>query len=202
MRKIPETEREHRAAVRALNRDTTALAVGHLIGEVRRLHQDQPAVLQYLDEVEHDIQENADEFLMAGRPDGDPAMRMQADGVSEPPTFRRYHVNVLVDNATQRGAPIVYEDHPTHQMLVGRVEHIARFGTLTTDFSLLTAGALHRANGGYLVVDAERVLTASFAWETLKRALRSREVRIESLEQMLSLASTVSLDPEPTPLAV
>jgi lon-related putative ATP-dependent protease len=202
MRKIPETEREHRAALRALNRETTALAVGHLLAEVRRLYPDQPAVLAYLDEVERDIQENADDFLIAGRPEGEPGIRLQPGGMAEPPSFRRYQVNLLVDNGAQQGAPVVYEDHPTHQMLVGRVEHIARFGTLTTDFSLLTAGALHRANGGYLIVDAERVLTASFAWETLKRALRSHEVRIETLEQMLSLASTVSLDPEPTPLAV
>ena len=101
-----------------------------------------------------------------------------------------------------KGAPVVYEDNPTHQTLVGRVEHLARFGALVTDFNLLTAGALHRANGGYLILDAQRLLTGSLGWPSLKRALNAGEIRIESLEQLLSMASTVSLDPEPIPLQV
>ena len=92
---------------------------------------------------------------------------------------------------------MVYEDHPTDQMLVGRIEHLARFGALVTDFNLIKPGALHRANGGYLVLDAVKLLTSAFTWESLKRALRAHEIKIETLEQMLSLASTVSLEPEP-----
>ncbi|MBI3515748.1 MAG: AAA family ATPase, partial [Proteobacteria bacterium] len=88
------------------------------------------------------------------------------------------------------------------QNMVGRVEHMARFGTLMTDFNLVVPGALHRANGGYLVVDAHKLLSGSFGWESLKRALRAGEIRIESLEQLLSVASTVSLEPEPIPLDV
>ncbi len=96
----------------------------------------------------------------------------------------------------------MYEDNPTHQTLVGRVEHIARFGTLVTDFDLLTPGALHCANGGYLVLDAQRLLSGNFGWASLKRALNAGEIRIESLEQLLSMAATVSLQPEPIPLQV
>ena len=96
-------------------------------------------------------------------------------------------MNVIVDNGGQRGAAVVYEDNPTHQTLVGRVEHIAGFGTLVTDFNLLTPGALHRANGGYLVLDAQRLLARNFGWASLKRALNAGEIRIESLEQLLSL---------------
>ncbi|HET9063348.1 MAG TPA: Lon protease family protein, partial [Candidatus Binatia bacterium] len=98
------------------------------------------------------------------------------------------------------GAPVVYEDHPTYQNLVGRVEHRAQFGALQTDFSLIKAGALHRANGGYLILDARKVLTQPFAWEGLKSALRTAEIRIESLGEALSLVSTVSLEPEHIPL--
>jgi predicted ATP-dependent protease len=94
----------------------------------------------------------------------------------------------------------VYEDHPTYQNLVGRVEHVSHLGALVTDVTLVQAGALHRANGGYLVLDARDVLLQPFAWDGLKRAIRSREVRIESLGQALSLISTVSLEPEPIPL--
>lgn len=116
--------------------------------------------------------------------------------------FTRYGVLVLVDNAEAEGAPVHYHDFPTHQHLIGRVEHKVRQGALVTDFSLIRAGALHRANGGYLILDAEKVLSQPFAWESLKRALYARQVRIESLEQMYSSASTVSLEPEPMPLDI
>ena len=97
---------------------------------------------------------------------------------------------------------MIYEDNPNHQTLVGRVEHIARFGALVTDFNLLTPGALHRANGGYLILDAQKLLTGNFGWASLKRALNAGQIRIETLEQLLSVASTVSLAPEPIPLDV
>jgi predicted ATP-dependent protease len=109
-------------------------------------------------------------------------------------------VNVLIEHAADAGAPIVYEDNPTHDNLVGRVEHVAQMGTLVTNFMLIKAGAFHRANGGYLVLDALKVLQQPFAWEALKRAMRSREIRTESLGQMLSLVSTVGLKPEPIAL--
>ena len=95
---------------------------------------------------------------------------------------------------------MIYEDNPTHQTLVGRVEHLARFGALVTDFNLLVGGALHRANGGYLILDAQKLLTGYFGWASLKRALRAGQVRIETLEQLLSVATTVSLAPEAIPL--
>ena len=94
----------------------------------------------------------------------------------------------------------MYEDLPTQPNLLGRVEHTAQFGALVTDFSLVRAGALHRANGGYLVLDARRLLTQPYAWEDLKRALRSGEIRIESVGERLGIVSTVSLEPEPIPL--
>ncbi len=118
------------------------------------------------------------------------------------PTFRRYLVNVLVDHGRSTGAPVVYEDLPSVHNLVGRIEHVSQLGALITDFNLIKPGALHRANGGYLLVDARKLLLQPFAWEELKRTLRSGEIRIESLAQMLSLVSTVSLEPEPIPLEV
>ena len=198
IRRVPELEREHRDVVRQLNRDTTAVVVSHLLQDIRTAFADLPEVLTYLDEVERDILEHADDFMTEGRPDGVPGA--QSPGADGSIPFRRYQVNVLVDNINCKGAPIVYEDHPTHQNLVGRIEHLARFGALMTDFNLVVAGALHKANGGYLVLDARRVLTATFGWESLKQALRSGEIRTVSLEQLLSFASTVSLDPEPIPL--
>jgi lon-related putative ATP-dependent protease len=202
MQKVPQWEREHREAVRELNRETTGTAIALMMNELRAGYQDLPDVAHYLDAVERDIKENADDFLPAAQPrEGMPIPAAVEEAVTEA-RFRRYQVNIIVDNSGQRGAPVIYEDNPTHQTLVGRVEHIARFGTLVTDFNLLTPGALHRANGGYLLLDAQRLLAGNFGWASLKRALNAGEIRIETLEQLLSLASTVSLQPEPIPLDV
>jgi lon-related putative ATP-dependent protease len=111
-------------------------------------------------------------------------------------------VNLLLDHADQAGAPVVFQDFPSYQNLVGRVEHLAQFGALVTDFGLIKAGALHRANGGYLLLDVAKVLGQPFAWEGLKRALIKQEIRIESLGEMFGLVSTVSLEPQPIPLGV
>jgi predicted ATP-dependent protease len=116
--------------------------------------------------------------------------------------WQRYAVNLFVDNREAQGAPVVYEANPTLFNLIGRVDHRSVMGTMVTDVSLIRAGALHRANGGYLVLDALRLLTNPWSWEELKRALRSNAVRVESPAQLLSLVSTVSLEPEPVPLDI
>jgi len=202
MQKVPQWEREHREAVRELNRNTTGAAIALMMDELRAGYCDFPEVVQHLDAVEQDIKENADDILTPTQPP--PGMPVPAP-VEEAMTearFRRYQVNVIVDNGGQHGAPVIYEDNPTHQTLVGRIEYMARFGTLVTDFNLLTPGALHCANGGYLMLDAQRLLSGNFGWASLKRALNAGEIRTETLDQLLSMASTVSLQPEPIPLDV
>jgi len=205
MRQVPQWEREHRDAVRGLNRDTTGFAVAGLVGEPRNTYADLPDLLDYLDAVERDIKENVDGFppqpQQAPEPGG-PPIPPAAQAAVEDMRYRRYQVNVIVDNGGRQGAPVVYEDNPTYQNLVGRVEHLARFGALITDFNLIQAGALHRANGGYLILDAERLIAGGYGWAALKRGLQSEEIRIESIEQALSLASTVTLQPEPIALDV
>src|SRR6516165_5185150 len=163
MQKVPQWEREHREAVRELNRETTGAAIATMMNELRAGYRDLPEIMQYLDAIERDIKENADDFLpQAPAPaPGVPVPAPVEEAVAEN-RFRRYQVNVLVDNSAQQGAPVVFEDNPTHQTLVGRVEHIARFGALVTDFNLLAPGALHRANGGYLLLDAQRLLAGNF----------------------------------------
>lgn len=116
--------------------------------------------------------------------------------------MRRYKVNVLVDNSQTAGAPVIYEDNPTYANMVGRVEHQPMMGALITDFNLIKPGALHRANGGALILDVYKVLTQPGAWDGLKRALISEQIKIESLAEMFSLISTISLEPEPVPLQV
>ena len=202
MQKVPQWEREHREAVRELNRNTTGDAIALMMDELRAGYCDMPDVVQHLDAVERDIKEHADDFLTPAQPPQGTQVPIPVEEAVAEARFRRYQVNVIVDNGGQHGAPVIYEDNPTHQTLVGRVEYMARFGTLVTDFNLLTPGALHRANGGYLMLDAQRLLAGNFGWASLKRALNAGEIRIETLEQLLTLASTVSLQPEPIPLDV
>jgi len=197
LRQVPKWDKDQREKVRELNREVTRFAVGHLIDEMRKDYQDLKNVLEYLGAAEADIIDNAQDFLSTGEaPAGLPFLQPAE------PSFTRYEVNVLIDNAALEGAPVVYEDNPTFPNLIGRVEHVSQFGALVTDFTLIKSGALHRANGGYLIVDALKVLTQPFAWEGLKRVLRAGEIRIESLGQILSLVSTVSIEPEPIPLDV
>jgi lon-related putative ATP-dependent protease len=205
LRRVPAWERDHRDRVRELDRETTGRAVDHLVAELRDRYADLPAVLAHLEAVERDVVGSASDILavVAGA-DGDGALAPPRSPLAEGDgaVLRRYQVNLLVDRTGTSGAPVVHEANPTHPNLVGRVEHLAHLGALVTDFTLIKAGALHRANGGYLVLGARDVLGQPFAWESLKRALRSREIRIESLGQALSLISTVSLEPEPIPLDV
>jgi len=181
-----------------LNREMTLYAVGHVVDELKQRYAAWPRVVEYLDAVQRDLIENADDFR---KPDEEPSPIARLVQQEEP-SLRRYQVNVVVDNGTPDGLPVVYADHPTLQNLVGRIDHISRLGTLVTDFGLIKPGALHRANGGYLLVDAVRLLTQPFAWEGLKRALLRHQIRIESPGEAYGLVSTLSLEPEPIPLKV
>jgi predicted ATP-dependent protease len=200
LRALPQLEREHRERVRELNREVALFAVGHLIDDVKQRYGDLPRVQRHLDAVQRDVVENVHEFL--GGTDGEDAAGQMRKLLAETPALNRYRVNVLVDRAGATGAPVVLEDLPTHANLTGRVEHQAHFGTLVTDFTLVRAGALHRANGGFLLLDARRLLAQPFAWEDLKRALRTRQVRIEPPERLLGLGGVATLEPEPIPLDV
>jgi len=140
-----------------------------------------------------DIRDNVDAFVKQ-------EASATEEASSEDNLLKRYQINLVVDNAQTQGAPVIYENLPHHQTLLGCVENMAMMGALVTDFSLIKAGAVHRANGGYLIVDAEQLLMQPFGWEGLKRALKSREVRFDALERIYSLVATVSLEPEPIPL--
>ena len=201
--KIPVWERDVREKLRELTEEITAFAVGPLIKELRKKYEGVSTVEDYLDAVEKDILKNALAILSQnGGRDHQPAHVTGLRSELGSPALRSYRVNVMVDHGESKGAPVIYEDNPTYQNLMGRMEHLAHMGTLLTDFNMLRSGALHRANGGYLVLDATKVLMQPFAWEGLKRALKSREVKIESLGEMYGLLSTVSLEPDPVPLDV
>ena len=193
MSQLPIWQQKMRKQFKELDEEVTSLTVSQLIAELEQAYLDVPGVPDYLTAVKQDVIENMEQFReQESQEENEPSSRRTE--------YTRYHINILVDNAETQGAPIIYEDSPTYQNLIGRVEHMARFGALLTDFTMIKSGTLHRANGGYLVLDAEKVLATPFAWDGLKRALNAQEVRIESLERKLSLVSTISLEPQPIPI--
>ncbi len=202
---LPGWQRELREQVTSLNREMADVAVGGLIRQLLKDYTDLPAIVGHLEAVQEDVVKHIRQII----DEGDPS---QSSDQTPPPgpfaalgarsTLQRYQVNLLVDHGSSESAPVVYEDNPTFQNLLGRIEHTAQMGALITDFSLIKPGALHRANGGYLILDARRLLQEPFAWEGLKRALRSEQLRMETPGQVQSFISTVTLDPEPIPLNV
>ncbi len=197
LRLFPGWQKETRNKVKALNQEIARFAVNHSIDNIKQNFATLDHAIHYLDAVQEDIIEHVDDF----RPQAEaPAQISGQRQLTE--SFQRYQIILLVDRSQQTAAPIVFEDLPTHGNVIGRAEHKAYMGTLTTDFTLIKAGALHRANGGYLVLDARQLLLQPFAYDGLKGALQAREIRIESLQRMLSAISTMSLEPEPIPLEV
>ncbi len=203
LHEVPKWHRESHDKIRALKRAITKVAVDALIDELKKAYENEPGVQAHLAALEKDVIENAESFRRPkeGEEESPLDALMVRAGVAASP-LGRFQVNVLNGQGGMPGAPVVYEDKPTFQNLIGRIEHVAQMGMLITDFTHIRGGALHSANGGYLILDARRLLLEPFAWEGLKRALRARAIRIESLGEALSLVSTVSLEPERIPLDV
>lgn len=206
LQQVPGWNSELQEKLEELNQEMAEIAVGGLIDDLCKKYGDYPKVVDHLNAVQEDVVENADDFLDSN--DNSSQLMAALQGGEGQQTQRResrvrkYKVNLIVDHSDSERAPVVYEDNPTHQNLIGRIEHIAQMGALMTDFKLIKPGALHKVNGGYLLLDARKVLTQPYAWETLKRALESGEIHIESLRSRLGLISTVSLEPEPIPLDI
>lgn len=202
MRQLPHWQRELQGRVKELNDAVAGFTVTPLFDELRQRYEGLEEVLAYLAAVQEDVIKHVEDFLGTTEETPLAAMMGMQEKESGRGRFIRYQVNVIIDHSDTQGAPVVYEDQPTYNNLIGRAEHISQMGTLFTDFTLIKPGVLHRANGGYLMLDARKVLLQPFAWEGLKHALRAQEIRLESLAQMASLISTVSLEPEPIPLEV
>jgi lon-related putative ATP-dependent protease len=197
LKKFPAWRKETKQKLKALNREVAELAVSHLIDDLLEKYAEFNAIMQFLREARDEIIEHVNDFL-PHRETPFPFLEMPA---AQNP-FRPYQVNLIVDNSEQKTAPLIYEDHPNYANLLGRVDYHVHMGALITDFTMIKPGALHRANGGYLILDARKLLMQPYAWDSLKRILLSGEIRIESLERSLSLMSTSGLEPEPIPLQV
>lgn len=204
LRAVPRLERELRNKVREINRELAARTLGAAIDDLVEKHTGNAALVEHLRSLEADLVSHARDLVGHADSEGEAPRPgpIRARSWNSNALRRRYGVNVIVDNSGLETAPVVYEDNPTLDNLTGRIEHTSEMGTLTTDFTLIRPGSLHRANGGYLFLDAQRLLMQPYSWEGLKRALKSRQIRVESPGRAMGLAQTVTLEPEPVTLEV
>ena len=195
---LPQWEKERRDEVRKLNRETAKFAIGQFIDTAKAHFADIPKILAHLEA----IRQTSSKTSPFSWPRAMVTKARPMEGQLEGP-FDRYAVNVLVSQAGREpGVPIVEELHPTWAICSGSIEFVSQHGALITNFRLIKAGAIHRANGGFLLLDARSLLTEPFSWTALKRTLRQREIRIEDLGRFIGLASTLSLEPDPIPCDV
>jgi lon-related putative ATP-dependent protease len=192
-------EKEANRNLQMLNRQVALNVVGGLIEDLQEKYHELPEVVVYLNEVEEDIVSNIDPFLGHPQPET-PGGHPQS--WAQELAFRKYEVNVAVDHSETVGAPVIMERNPTYNNLFGRIEKEAVYGALQTDFTLIRGGSLHQANGGYLVLPVEEVLRNLFAYDSLKRAIRDRQIVVEEMGERLGFLTTKSLRPEPIPLNV
>ena len=193
---MPKLRKAHRERVKALNEEVTEHAVSVQLADLKKKYQSMPRVADYLDDVQENIIQNAQDFQESETPSL-PFISRDSEQL-----YTQYEVNLVVDNAGADRAPVIYESNPNYPNIIGRIEHRAEMGTLVTDFRLVRSGALLQANGGYLVLDTRRVLSRPFVWDALKQALFAKQVCIESPGESWGFVSTTTLKPEPIPLDV
>ena len=200
-----QLEKESQDKLRELDKEVALFAVGHLLQDMRAKYKncdgfaDCKEIPAYLDEVENDIVEHLDDFRSPEK--RQQAMPAALEELVES-SFERYKVNVFVTQVDHEGAPVIRENNPSHNNLIGKIEFKARFGFMTTDHNMIRPGAIHRANGGYLVLQALDVLLNPFSWEALKRVLREKEAAPDTLAEQYGLISVSTIKPQPIPLNI
>ena len=205
----PGWEEKQTEEIKKLQEKLVKDAIKKPINDIKQKYRGNKKVAEYLKAVQNYILENIPSFVPNYDQDSKPqteeepmaGLLSQLKNQQEEDKYSKFKVNVVVKNVPDSGAPIVLLDHPTQGNLVGKVERIQQFGALITDFTLIKGGALHRANGGFLLIDARKLLLQPYSWDSLKRALASKEIKIEAPSEDTSF-STISLDPQPIPLDV
>jgi lon-related putative ATP-dependent protease len=199
---VKDLELKAQDAIRELDAEIAMNSVGYGIGELKARYRecDCDEILDFFDGVQKDIIENVDDFKGKEEAQGTDIPWL-ARGRRKDSTFK-YRVNLFVDSSKLVHAPVIIETYPTYYNLVGKVEYENQLGVLTTNFTRIKAGALHRANGGYLIVQAKDVLSNPYSWEALKRALKIGEIAIENIAEQTGMVATSSLRPRPIPLDV
>jgi lon-related putative ATP-dependent protease len=197
LRQVRDNEKSTKEALALADRELGLSCLGHRLDPLREKYTGLEKVVTYLETVQEDILKNLEDFKPQPSQPQIPGLKIPR----QEPSFERYEVNLLVDNKETEGAPIVFESNPTYNNLFGRIEHVMQYGGVAvTDFTMIKSGALHRANGGYLVIDAREVLINPFVWDSLKRCIRTAEIRIEDVLEQYRFMTMVSLKPESVPL--
>ena len=197
-RQAHKRDEEARHRVDALSREQIRFAVEPFLGLILSSFSNDEKILRYIKYLMEDILDHYQEFF----PNQAPHAPLAAGGMEGDQTFSKYKVNLIVDRTGQEGAPVVYENHPTFQNLIGKMEYVFQLGVATTGFEKIQPGALHQANGGYLILDALEVLRSPFAWEAIKNSLKSSLIKIEDMGEQQRMFATGSLKPEPIPLNI
>jgi lon-related putative ATP-dependent protease len=202
LERVPKSDKQRRQRTSELNEEVAKVAVREALDDVAAMFQDHSDVVDFLNAAGRDLIRNVGLFLAPAGEESE--IVKQSVDTARDARFRRYLVNVIVggDDKSGSGAPLIEELNPTYGNVIGRVEHLAQMGALVTDFLLIKPGALHKANGGYLLIDARKLLLSPFAWEALKRSIKAREIRIEQPSEISGVVATQTLDPEPIPLDV
>lgn len=200
MRRVQKIEKDLKEVLKDLDQRIGLAAIGHLFSELLEKYEKYSEIINYLRAFQEDVLSNLANFRSDEEDQQNPLFWLQRQGQEQ--ADLRYTVNLLVDNRETEGAPMVYETNPSYYNLLGRVEYENRFGMVVTDFSMIKPGAIHRANGGYLILQARDVLTAMQSWDVLKRVLRTREIRIENIGEHYGLVAMSTLRPQPIPLDI
>ena len=198
MKALRDLERDFKEKHQQLDNEVVLYLVGHYMDDYRVKYGNVPDILSYFQEVQEDILKSVEDF----KKKEEPVPQLPMFGGPQENAFKRYEVNVLTDNTGMEGAPVVIEANPNYPNLFGSIEREARFGTLFTDFTMIKAGSVHRANGGYLVLKAMDLLKWPFSYEAMKRSIQNHEIKIEDIGELYGLITTRTLKPEPIPLNV
>jgi lon-related putative ATP-dependent protease len=187
-------EKAAKHKIRELEQEVVIFSVKHIIDELRFKYREFENVVEHLNHLQHDVVSNIGLF----REDDEDSQTLVIGGrgPSKQKMLKKYEVNLLVDRRHCKGAPVVKEVNPNYYNLVGRIEYIAQVGSMTTDFTMIAPGALHKANGGYLILQAMDVLSSFMAWDALKRVIKNHEIKVEDINEQFRLISTSSLKPK------
>jgi len=199
MNKIRDLDRRTSEDIKKLNHDVALYAIGKSVNDIKEKYKKILEITQYIEDVKDDILKNLNDFIS-----------VKSKGASTPVLFpwmnevpfKKYEVNVIVDNSKLKGAPVIIEQNPTYQNLFGRIEKEAQFGVLSTDFTMIRSGSLHKANNGFIVIPVEELFRNIFSWDSLKMSLRDNKIVIEEAGERLGFISTKGLKPEPIPLNI
>ena len=197
---VRDVEKAAKNSLSTLDKEITHFSIGHHLEVLLEKYKKVPKVSAYLISFQKDVVENLDTFK-----DSDKKKEMIIPGIETgqgEQNFDRYGVNLFIDNSSNEGAPVAIETNPTYYNIFGRLEYKAQLGAMSTDFAMLKPGSLHKANGGYLIINALELLTNIFSWDALKRALESDQARIENIGDQFRVVPAATLQPEPIPLDI